>query len=131
MYTLVNGKLFANASTGTTQFGTNSGVDYAVFTPKVDPGPINTAFSVDSQNNLMWNNVAFYNNMASWCILPNNSVVAVFGAPSVAPEDCIFVQLSLVRRECWPDLDFRHANDTVSYCVADVVGPSVRVYTGR
>jgi hypothetical protein len=35
VYTLVNGQLFANAISGTTQFGTDANVDYTVFIPEL------------------------------------------------------------------------------------------------
>lgn len=97
VYTLINGQLFANASSGTTQFGADLNVNYTLFTPRVNPGAINTTFAVDSQNNLIWNNVAFYNNFAQWCVRADNSINAVFVAPYLAPSDCVFVQLNMIR----------------------------------
>ncbi len=101
VYTLVNGQLFANASSGTTQFGTDANVNFTTFTPQANPGAITSTFAVDSSNNLIWNNVAFYNNFAQWCVRSDNSIFAVFVAPSLAPSDCIFVELSLIRCELW------------------------------
>ena len=61
LYTLVNGRLFANQSGGTSlQFGTSSGTQYATLVPSSSPGDIMTTFSVDNDNNLMWTNTAFY-----------------------------------------------------------------------
>ena len=97
IYTLVNGQLFANSSSGATQFGTSSGTVYANFTPSVSPGNITTVFSVDYANNLMWNNNIFYNNFARFCVLPDNSIVAVFVSPDQAPAGCLFVTLSMIR----------------------------------
>jgi hypothetical protein len=103
VYNLINGQLFANSSgSSTTQFGTSYSAGdepaYANFTPSANPGNITTAFSVDSQNNLMWTNATFYNNMARFCVLSDNTIVAVFGNPSVdAPDDCLFVSLSMTR----------------------------------
>jgi hypothetical protein len=97
VYTLVNGQLFANASSGTTQFGSNSTDAYTVFTPRLYPAKISGTFAVDSQNNLIWNNASFYNSFAQWCVRSDNSIVAVFVAPSLAPSDCVFVLLNMVR----------------------------------
>lgn len=36
VYTLVNGQLFANVISGTTQFGTDANVDYTVFNPRAN-----------------------------------------------------------------------------------------------
>jgi hypothetical protein len=99
VYTLVNGQLFANTTSSTTQFGTDPNIDYTPFTPSSTPGTINSTFAVDAQNNLMWNNVAFYNNFAQWCIRADNTIYAVFVASTLAPGDCVFVQLNMVRRE--------------------------------
>jgi hypothetical protein len=100
MYTLINGHLFSNTSSGSTQFGAPANVDYTTFVPQANPGPITTTFSVDAQNNLIWSNVAFYNNFAQWCIRADNTVIAVFVAPNLAPNlapnDCVFIQLSLI-----------------------------------
>ena len=77
IYTLINGQLFANTSSGAAQFGTTPGTPYANFTSSANLGIITSVFSVDSSNNLMWNNVAFYNNFARFCVMPDNSIVAV------------------------------------------------------
>jgi hypothetical protein len=100
MCTLINGHLFSNTSSGAVQFGAPSNVDYASFVPQANPGAVTTTFSVDAQNNLIWNNVAFYNIFAHWCIRADNTVVAVFVAPNLAPNDCVFIQLSLIRCGC-------------------------------
>lgn len=97
IYSLVNGQLFANTSSGVTQFSTNAGTTYANFTPSANPGAITTTFSVDSQNNLMWTNPSFYNSFARFCILSDNTIVAVFVDPALAPPDCMFVILSMTR----------------------------------
>lgn len=97
VYSLVNGKLFANSSSGALQFGTTTGTTYANFTPSANPGSITTAFSVDTQNNMMWTNSAFYNNQARFCVLSDNTIVAVFGDPQLAPNGCFFVTLTMTR----------------------------------
>jgi hypothetical protein len=97
IYSLINGQLFANTTSGATQFGTDPGPSYANFTPSANPGSITSIFSVDSVNNLMWNNVAFYNNFARFCVLPDQTIVAVFVSPDQAPVGCIFISLSMVR----------------------------------
>lgn len=100
IYTLINGQLFANTSSGATQFGINPGTNYANFTPSANPGSIISIFSVDSANNLMWNNVAFYNNFARFCVMPDQTITAVFVSPDQAPVGCVFISLSMVR--CMP-----------------------------
>lgn len=97
VYNLVNGQLFANTTTSATQFGTSSSVPYANFTPSANPGDITTVFSVDSENNLLWGNTAFYNNAARFCVLPDGTFVAVFIDPTQAPTNCLFVALSMTR----------------------------------
>lgn len=101
VYSLVNGKLFANSSSGALQFGTTTGTIYANFTASNSPGNITTAFSVDTENNLMWSNSAFWNNRARFCVLSDNTIVAVFDNPLLAPNGCYFVTLSMTRvRSC-------------------------------
>jgi hypothetical protein len=97
VYSLVNGRLYANSSDGTLQFGTTTGTTYANFTPSANPGDITTAFSVDTQNNLMWSNSAFYNMRARFCVLSDNTLLAVFDNPTLAPAGCYFVSLSMAR----------------------------------
>lgn len=97
VYNLVDGQLFANTSTAATQFGTSPGVQYANFTPSANPGSLTTVFSVDSQNNLLWGNTAFYNNAARFCVLSDGTIVAVFIDPTQAPVGCFFVALSMTR----------------------------------
>lgn len=125
VYTLVNGQLFANTTSGATQFGTDPNLNYTLFTPSATPGSINGTFAVDSQNNLMWNNVAFYNNFAQWCIRADNTINAVFVASTLAPSDCVFVQLNMVRCKEENDAVLRRANILVSNCVPNIVGPQV------
>jgi hypothetical protein len=116
VYSLVNGKLFANSSSGALQFGTTTGTTYADFTPSASPGDITTAFSVDTQNNLLWTNSAFYNYQARFCVLSDNTIVAVFGDPTLAPDGCFFVTLSMTR---------------VSSCAAAVAGPQLSGPSGK
>jgi hypothetical protein len=97
VYNLVNGQLFANTTTSATQFGTSSGASYSNFTPSANPGDITTVFSVDSQNNLLWENTAFYNNAERFCVHPDGTFVAVFIDPTQAPANCLFVALSMTR----------------------------------
>ena len=110
VYNLVNGQLFANSSSSTQQFATDAGVQYANFTPSSAPGSVTTIFSVDSQNNLLWSNANFYNNQARFCVMPDDTLVAVFDDPAMAPEGCYFVLLSLTR---------------VSTCAAAVGAPAL------
>ena len=97
VYSLVNGQLFANSSSGSEQFSMDPGVPYANFTPSSTPGSVTTVFSVDSQNNLLWSNTNFYNNQARFCVMPDDSLVSVFDSPELAPDGCNFVYLSLTR----------------------------------
>ncbi|ETI20890.1 hypothetical protein G647_07233 [Cladophialophora carrionii CBS 160.54] len=97
VYSLVNGRLFANSTSGALQFGTTSGTTYANFTASVNPGDVTTAFSVDMENNLMWSNSASYNMRARFCVLSHSTIISVFGDPMLAPPDCLFVSLSMTR----------------------------------
>ena len=110
VYSLVNGQLFANSSSGSQQFSTDPGIQYANFAPSSAPGSLTNTFSVDGQNNLLWSNANFYNNQARWCIMPDDSLIAVFDDPAVAPSNCNFVFLSLTR---------------VSTCAAAVGAPAL------
>jgi hypothetical protein len=110
IYTLINGQLFANTSSGTTQFGMSPGASYANFTPSANPGNITSVFSVDSVNNLMWNNVAFYNNFARFCVMPDQTIVAVFVSPDQGPVGCVFISLSMVRCMHFPFLPLVELN---------------------
>ena len=110
VYSLVNGQLFANSSSGSQQFSTDPGIQYANFTPSSAPGSLTNTFSVDSQNNLLWSNSNFYNNQARFCVMPDDTLVSVFDDPAVAPSDCNFVFLSLTR---------------VSTCAAAVGAPAL------
>lgn len=113
VYTLVNGQLWANSSTSSLQFGMTPGTPYANFTASANPGNVTTTFSVDSSNNLMWNNIAFYDDFARFCAMPDNTIIAVFSSPEQAPIGCTFVNLDLVR---------------LTNCVASpnyITGPSV------
>ncbi len=116
VYSLVNGKLFANSSAGALQFGTTTGRTYANFTASNSPGNITTAFSVDTENNLMWSDSSFWNNRARFCVLSDNTIVAVFNNPLLAPAGCYFVTLSMTR---------------VSSCAAAVGAPALSGPTGR
>lgn len=125
MYTLINDHLFFNTSNGATQFGAPSNVKYTTFVPQANPGAIITTFSVDAQNNLIWSNVAFYNNFAQWCIRADNTVIPVFVAPNLAPNDCVFIQLSLIRCGCWrPSLMFRRTDRVSEHMCGQQYGPS-------
>ncbi len=115
IYSLMNGQLFANSSSGALQYGTSPGVQYANFTPSASPGSITTLFSVDSQNNLLWSNSNFYNNQAQFCVMPDGMIVAVFVQQAAAPVLCNFVVLSLTR---------------VSSCVGQVGGAVLSGPTG-
>ena len=97
VYNLIQGQLLANTTNSATQFSANPSDSYANFTPSANPGSITTVFSVDSQNNLLWGNTAFYNNAARFCVLPDGTIVAVYIDPTQAPANCVFVALSMSR----------------------------------
>jgi hypothetical protein len=99
VFFLSQGRLFANSSTQSLQFGTNPGVTYANFTPSANPGSITTLFSLDTQNSLSWTNESFYNYQARFCVTYDSNLIAVFGDPSLAPAGCLFVVLTLSRLE--------------------------------
>jgi hypothetical protein len=97
VFSLYNGKLFANDSSTSRQFSTNPGVVYANFTPSATTGSITTLFSVDTANTLSWQNDAFYNFQARFCVTQDSSLIVVFDDPRLAPAGCIFVTLTLSR----------------------------------
>lgn len=101
IYTLVQGRLYANGTGAPLEYGTTPQIvttpGYAPFVPALAPGSITTVFAVDTQYNLLWNNVAFFNNEARFCVMPDNSIMAVFVDPANGPTGCIFVALSLTR----------------------------------
>ena len=100
VYSIENGKLFANSTTSgiSLQYSTDPGVPYQNFTPSVITGSINTTFAVDQDNHLIWNNPAFPDNQASFCIRSSdNTVVAVFDVSHGPSEGCMYVQLGLTR----------------------------------
>ena len=97
IFSLTRGQLFLNGTDQTLQFGTNPGVVYANFTPSENPGSITTTFGVDTQGNLLWENPAFYNFQARFCVTADSDLIAVFGDPALAPTGCMFVVLTLSR----------------------------------
>lgn len=96
MYSLSNGMLFSNTSSGVLQYGTDPGKAYANFTPSANPGSIVTTFGVDSNNQLLWTNPAFPDNVASFCVLFDGTIVAVFQT-SAGPEACLYITLTITR----------------------------------
>ena len=98
-YTLEDGQLFAVTSNSTEQFGTDPGLPYAPFAPSSTPGNITTTFTVDASGNLYWTNETFFNYQAQWCILMNQSILAVF-QQDAGPSGCLYVQLSTDRCMC-------------------------------
>lgn len=57
-------------------------------------GDIRTAFSLSSTGSLLWNNDAFFNGGALFCILPSGDLVAVF-VQGAQPESCVFIDLTV------------------------------------
>ena len=99
VYSLYNGQLFVQFANGTTeQFSTTTGTPYANFTPSATAGDIITTFSLSSTGSLLWNNDAFFNGGALFCILPSGVLVAVF-EQGVAPESCVFIDLTITERK--------------------------------
>lgn len=96
VYTLVNGNLYSNTSSGALQFGTTPGTPYANFTPSANPGTIVTTFGVDSENHLLWSNTLFPDHSASFCVLSDNTIVAVFET-SAGPQNCLYISLTITR----------------------------------
>lgn len=94
-YTLFGGQLFAQYANGTTaQFSAFTGDLYTVLEPKTEVGDIATTFSLSSLGSLLWNNDAFFNGAASFCILPSGDLVAVF-VQGAQPESCVFIDLTV------------------------------------
>lgn len=94
-YTLYRGQLFAQYANGTTaQFSAITGDFYTVFEPRTDVGDITTTFSLSISGSLLWNNDAFFNGAALFCILPSGDLVAVF-VQTAQPESCVFIDLTV------------------------------------
>jgi hypothetical protein len=102
VFSLIDGKLFANSTTQSLQFSTDPGVAYANFTPSVSAGAITTRFSINPQNALTWYNDAFYNYNARFCVTTNSDLLVVFADPELAPPNYVFVTLSISRLERCP-----------------------------
>ena len=94
-YTLFAGQLFAQYANGTTaQFSASTEDLYSILEPRSLVGDITTTFSLSSVGTLLWNNDAFFNGAASFCILPSGDLVAVF-SQGAQPENCVFVDLTV------------------------------------
>ena len=109
-YYIINGQLlvqYANATVA--EFSANSGDPYTVFAPSTSPGNIVTTFSVSNSGSLLWNNDAFFNGGALFCILPSGDLVAVF-VQGAQPETCIFIDLTVA--ECKDSLVSRKFNES-------------------
>lgn len=94
-YTLFAGQLFAQYANGTTaQFSAFSGDFSTILEPRTVVGDIRTTFSLSSVGTLLWNNDAFFNGAAQFCILPSGDLMAVF-SQGAQPESCVFVDLTV------------------------------------
>jgi hypothetical protein len=102
-YYLYGGQLFVQYGNGTTaQFSAFSGDLYTVLEPKTEVGDIKTTFSLSSLGSLLWNNDAFFNGGALFCILPSGNLVAVF-VQAAQPESCVFIDLTVsLCKLCYP-----------------------------
>lgn len=96
IYTLSNGTLLSNTSSGTLQFGTDPGKAYSNFTPSANPGSIVTTFGIDNENHLFWSNPAFPDNAVSFCVLSDNTIVSVFQT-SAGPPACLYIPLTITQ----------------------------------
>jgi hypothetical protein len=94
-YTIFQGQLFAQYANGTTaQFSAYTGDLYTILEPRTEVGDIRTAFSLSNTGSLLWNNDAFFNGGALFCILPSGDLVAVF-VQGAQPESCVFIDLTV------------------------------------
>jgi len=75
-------------------YSTSAGVGAAPFVPSTIAGDITTIFSISGNGVLQWINSAFFNGQASFCVVQNGTVYAVF-AQGAQPDGCLFIQLTL------------------------------------
>lgn len=89
-FSLTNGQLFVENQL----VSANAGVAFSPLAPSFPTGSITGVFAV-SNGILSWNNAAFTNGQASFCIGADGVLEAVFIAGQ-APAGCVPVQLSVV-----------------------------------
>lgn len=127
VYSLVNGQLFANTSSGALQFGTNTSTTSKAFIPTPYPNTIVTTFSVDANSVLLWTNSTFYNGGARFCVTSDSAIYAVFTLGG-EPSGCQFINLNLVRGRVFGRLPTSRCLliAAVSSCLANgvITGPS-------
>lgn len=78
IYTARNGVLTATVNGVVYTYSTSAGVGYAPFVPSTVPGSITTAFTIGANAVLQWQNDAFYNGQANFCVVQNGTIYAVF-----------------------------------------------------
>lgn len=105
IYTITNGVLTATVNGTVYTYSTSPGVAYEMFAPSTISGPINTTFTLGSSAVLTWMNPAFYNGEASFCVMQNGSVYAVF-QQNAQPSGCMFAQLTLFSVSSCQSLSF-------------------------
>ena len=69
---------------------------YAPLVPSQNPGSITTQFSLSNTGTLLWNNDAFFNGNALFCVLTTGQIIAVF-QQGANPTGCVFVDLTIVQ----------------------------------
>ena len=94
IYSTRNGSLTATTNGTTYIYSTSTGIGAAAFAPSTIPRDFTTSFSISSNGALQWTNSAFFNGQASFCVLQNGTVYAVF-AQGAQPDGCLFIQLTL------------------------------------
>ena len=58
-------------------------------------------FSLSNTGNLLWNNDAFFNGGALFCVLPSGVILAVF-RQGTQPSGCVFIDLTIVELNSCP-----------------------------
>lgn len=94
IYSATNGSLTATINGTVYTYSTSAGVGAAPFVPSTIAGDITTTFSISSNGVLQWTNAAFFNGQASFCVLQNGAVYALF-QQNAQPDGCLFIQLTL------------------------------------
>lgn len=94
IYSTRNGSLTATINGTVYTYSTSAGVGAAPFVPSTIAGSITTMFSISGNGVLQWANSAFFNGQASFCVVQNGTVYAVFAQGS-QPDGCLFIQLTL------------------------------------
>ncbi|KAK6396443.1 hypothetical protein LTR65_009527 [Meristemomyces frigidus] len=94
VYAINNGGLTATVNGTVYTYSTSPGLPYAMFAPSTIPGSITTTFTLTGSGGLSWIDAAFYNGEASFCMLQNGTVYAVF-QQNAQPNGCLYVVFTL------------------------------------